>query len=98
MSMQLLLCQVLEPARQEDFQTELLRSLILVDFNRIIIFQQWDNSCFERNTDPFSAPLEEILEFLCEQFDIGKQYRTVNIIRYPISMIHEEVDVTRVIN
>ena len=46
--------------------------------------------------DPLSAPVSEVLEFLLEQFESGKQYRTINVIQSAISMTHEEVDGTRV--
>ena len=59
-------------------------------------WRQWNRWCLERHTDPLSAPLSEVLEFLCEQFDSGKQYRTINTIRSAISMTHEEVDGLRV--
>ena len=51
-----------------------------------------DSWCTERSIDPLSAPLNEVLEFLLEQFEAGKQYRTINAIRSAISMTHEEVD------
>ena len=38
------------------------------------------------------APLRTILEFLHEQFQAGKQYRTVNTFRSAISMTHTELD------
>ena len=39
--------------------------------------------------DPSSAP---IIEFLFHQFNLGKQYRTINTIRSAVSVTHEEVD------
>ena len=59
-------------------------------------WKQWDSWCIERNTDPFSAPLKDVLEFLYEQFNMGKQYRTINSLRSAISMTHEEVDGARI--
>lgn len=59
-------------------------------------WRQWDSWCAERCTDPISAPLAEVLEFLLLQFEEGKQYRTINTIRSAISMTHEEVDGTRI--
>ena len=49
-------------------------------------WRQWDSWCLKRNTDPLSAPVSDILEFLLEQFETGKQYRTINTIRSAISM------------
>jgi len=36
--------------------------------------------------------LNAVLEFLLEQFDVDKQYRTINTIRSAISMTHEHID------
>jgi len=44
------------------------------------------------STDPLSAPLSEVLKLLCEQFDSGKQYRTINTIRSAIRMTYNEGD------
>ena len=57
---------------------------------------QWDSWCTQRSIDPLSAPISSILEFLFSQYNMGKQYRTINTIRSAISMTHEEVDGTRV--
>ena len=51
---------------------------------------------FEWSADPLSAPVSLILEFVFEQFNMGKQYRTINTIRSAISMTHDEIDGTRV--
>ena len=59
-------------------------------------WRQWVGWCLERETDPLSAPVRDILEFLCERFEAGKQYRTINTLRSAISMTHEEVDGVRV--
>ncbi|MCG8621291.1 MAG: hypothetical protein MJE68_04705, partial [Proteobacteria bacterium] len=59
-------------------------------------WRQWDSWCFERSTDPLSAPVSLILEFLFEKFSKGKRYRTINTIRSAISMTHGEIDGTRV--
>ena len=48
------------------------------------------------NVDPLSAPLSSILEFLLEQFNMGKQYRMINTLRSAISMTHNEIEGTRV--
>jgi len=36
--------------------------------------------------------LNTVLDFLLEQFDVGKQYHTINTIRSAISMTHEHFD------
>ena len=48
------------------------------------------------NVDPLSTPLSSILEFLLEQFNMGKQYRMINTLHSAISMIHNEIEGTRV--
>jgi len=35
-------------------------------------WRQWNRWCLERSSDPLSVPLNEVLEFLCEQFNTGK--------------------------
>lgn len=59
------------------------------------VWRQWDSWCFRRGIDPLSAPVRDVLEFLFEQFEMGKQYCTINTLRSAISMTHE-VDGTRV--
>ena len=59
-------------------------------------WRMWVRWCCGRGGDPVSAPLSEVLEFLLEQYQAGKQYRTINSFRSAISMTHEEVDGTRV--
>ena len=49
-----------------------------------------------KGIDPLSAPLRDVLEFLVDQFQAGKQYRTINTLRSAISMTHMEVDGVRV--
>ena len=60
------------------------------------VWRKWDSWCLTRNLHPISAPLSEILEFLLEEFNSGKQYRTLNTARSAISMTHSEVDGVRV--
>ena len=56
----------------------------------------WDSWCLGLGVDPLSAPLKEILEFLSTQFQLGKQYRTINTIWSVISMTHTDIDGVRV--
>ena len=56
----------------------------------------WSSWCAGLAIDPFSAPLRHVLEFLYDQFELGKQYRTINSLRSAISMTHHEVDGVRV--
>ena len=48
---------------------------------------QWDSCCLTRNIVLLSAPLSSILEFLLEQFNMGKQYCMINTLCSAISMI-----------
>ena len=52
----------------------------------------WDSWCHERALDPFSAPLNAIIEFLTAQFHAGKEYSTINSYRSAISASHLQVD------
>lgn len=53
---------------------------------------QWDCWCLDQHIDSISAPISDILEYLCGQFETGKQYHTLNNFRSAISMTHSEVD------
>lgn len=55
-------------------------------------WRMWGSLCFRRGTDPLSTPLNNILEFLLEQFQAGKPYRTINSLCSAISMTHLEVN------
>ena len=55
------------------------------------VWRQWSSWC-AAVLRPISAPVSDILDFLLEQFDAGKQYRTINILRSAISLTHSEVD------
>ena len=59
-------------------------------------WRQWNNWCVERQTDSTTAPISAVLEFLYDQFESGKQYRTINSLRSVISMTHDDVDGTRI--
>ena len=48
--------------------------------------------CEERNTDPFSATIAEIADFLTHQFRDGKQYSTINSYRSAISNTHPHIE------
>ena len=60
------------------------------------VWRKWNSWCVTRDLYPISAPLSEILDFLLEEYNTGKQYRTLNTIRSAISMTHSEVDGVRV--
>ena len=52
-------------------------------------FESW---CSERKTDPFSAPLDYILNYLSDLFDKGYEYNTINGHRSAISSQHQQID------
>ena len=41
-------------------------------------WKQWDCWCLERGSDPISAPINTILEFLLHQYEAGKKYNEVS--------------------
>ena len=45
-----------------------------------------------KQVNPLAAPLADILEFLTDNFELGLQYRTPNILRSVTSMTHSRVD------
>ena len=53
----------------------------------------WSHWCLQRNLDPFSAPVIDVLTFLTEQFKTrGLAYRTINVYKACISQIHNPVE------
>ena len=56
------------------------------------LFRKWGNWCEERNTDPISSPVSEVVNFLAELHDKGYSYRSLNAYRSAISSIHDRVD------
>ena len=59
-------------------------------------WRQWNNWCIEWQTNSTTAPISKVLEFLYDQFESGKQYRTINSLRSAISMTHNDVDGARI--
>ena len=51
---------------------------------------------YKERASNFSTSVSKVLEFLLEEFNVGKQYRTLNTIRSAISMTHSEVDGVRI--
>ena len=52
-------------------------------------FQCW---CSERKVDPFTCPLEEIMNYLTHLFEEGKGYSAINGHRSAISSLHQLVE------
>ena len=50
-------------------------------------WKKWSGWCLEQSLDPFSAPLNAVLDFLSWMFYEGFQYRTINVHRSAISSI-----------
>ena len=55
-------------------------------------WSKWCGRCNQRQVHPLSASLEEIMEFLANQFDSGLQYCSLNTLRSAISTSHSKVD------
>ena len=51
-------------------------------------WRKWSQWCSERNKNPISADIATALGFLADQFDKGKQYRSINCYRSAISSTH----------
>ena len=56
------------------------------------LFAKWAGWCAQRNRDPFSGPVEDVINFLAELFREGYLYRSLNSYRSAISAIHSKVD------
>ena len=55
-------------------------------------WKAWSGWCSEREINPFSTTLENILEFLVDLFYKGFKFRTLGVYRSAISSNHETVD------
>ena len=55
-------------------------------------WKAWSGWCSEREINPFSTTLENILEFLADLFYKGFKFRTLGVYRSAISSNHETVD------
>ena len=56
------------------------------------LFGKWVRWCGERDSDPVSGPIGEVVNFLAHLFDQGHQYRSINAYRSAISSVHEKAD------
>ena len=50
------------------------------------------NRCMERESDPVSCRISDIVNFLAELFHKGYQYRSLNAYRSDVSSVHDKVD------
>ena len=52
---------------------------------------KWHSWCTRRGCDPTSTSINNVLQFLADQFDSGLQYRSINSLRSAISMTHTNI-------
>ena len=56
------------------------------------LFRKWVEWCGQRDSDPVSGPVSEVVNFLAHLYNEGYQYRSLNAYRSAISSVHERVD------
>ena len=56
------------------------------------LFGKWVCWCNQRDTNPISGSINEVVNFLADLFQQGYQYRSLNAYRSAISSVHERVD------
>ena len=56
------------------------------------LFAKWANWCQQRDRDPTTGPIKDIINFLAELYQDGYQYRSLNSYRSAISAVHSKVD------
>ncbi len=56
------------------------------------LFGRWHSWCRERQADPFSGPITNVVNFLASLHEKGYQYNSVNSYRSAISSVHEKVE------
>ena len=56
------------------------------------LFRKWHCWCHSRDSNPFSGPVREVVNFLAYLYKEGYQYRSLNSYRSAISSVHERVD------
>ena len=55
-------------------------------------FKKWVSWCKGRGTDPISAPVSEVVNFLADLHEKGYSYRSLNAYRSAIASTHDRVD------
>ena len=55
-------------------------------------WRKWEEWCRIRNTCAFSADIQSILAFLADEFEKGKQYRSLNCYRSALSSAHLPIE------
>ena len=56
------------------------------------LFTKWHSWCRERDADPFSGPIINVVNFLATLHKQGYQYNSINSYRSAISSVHEKVE------
>ena len=56
------------------------------------LFAKWADWCQQRDRNPTSGPIKDIINFLAELYNKGYQYRSLNCYRSAISAVHSKVD------
>ena len=56
------------------------------------LFGKWVSWCRERDGDPISCPIGEVINFFAHLYEQGYQYRSYNSYHSAISSMHEKVD------
>ena len=56
------------------------------------LFGKWHSWCCSKETDPFSGPIKEVVNFLASLYKIGYQYQSLNAYHSAISSVHDRVD------
>ena len=56
------------------------------------LFRKWHSWCHTRGSDPFSGPVNEVVNFLANLYKEGYQYRSLDSYRSAISSVHERTD------
>ena len=78
---------------QRRFQTMLSNSSCLPgEANYNSAWKKWKGWCKQRGMHPFAADVSSILGFLADQFEEGRQYRSLNCYRSALCSIHLPVE------
>ena len=72
--------------------SEATRNLTSTTSTYASAWSKWVGWCDRRQVNPLSAPLSLILEFLKDQFEEGKAYRSPNVYRSALSALLPEID------
>ena len=83
---------------QNKFRQKLATRLILSSWrdntnaNYNSAWKKWENWCRGKHVPPFAADVSAILSFLADEFEEGKQYRSLNYYRSAISSTHLPIE------